>query len=106
MPILVPIPLDERRLMQKAIHKTRDKYHARRVTAILILHLGASPERFAVPVHQLDAGLLIGFTLSGVEGFQSLLAGRSFRWPFEHICILVRELIKHSSADFSSQLFR
>ncbi|HGV2611449.1 TPA: hypothetical protein ACNCF5_005117, partial [Escherichia coli] len=25
MPIIVPIPRGERRLMQKAIHKTRDK---------------------------------------------------------------------------------
>ncbi|MGL9723826.1 hypothetical protein, partial [Sodalis sp. (in: enterobacteria)] len=25
MPIIAPIPHDERRLMQKAIHKTRDK---------------------------------------------------------------------------------
>ncbi|MFZ8536548.1 hypothetical protein ACO1ZR_28390, partial [Klebsiella quasipneumoniae] len=25
MPIIAPIPRDERRLMQKAIHKTRDK---------------------------------------------------------------------------------
>ncbi|WP_440939853.1 hypothetical protein, partial [Klebsiella grimontii] len=29
MPIIVPIPRGERRLMQKAIHKTRDKNHAR-----------------------------------------------------------------------------
>ncbi|KHS94317.1 transposase, partial [Pectobacterium parvum] len=28
MPIIAPIPRDERRLMQKAIHKTRDKNHA------------------------------------------------------------------------------
>ncbi|MGL9724067.1 hypothetical protein, partial [Sodalis sp. (in: enterobacteria)] len=29
MPIIAPIPHDERRLMQKAIHKTRDKNYAR-----------------------------------------------------------------------------
>jgi len=40
MPILAPIPRDERRLMQKAIHKTRDKNHARRLTAMLMLHRG------------------------------------------------------------------
>ncbi len=40
MPIIAPIPRDERRLMQKAIHKTRDKNHARRLTAILMLHRG------------------------------------------------------------------
>ncbi|MGL3134904.1 hypothetical protein ACSVGH_29080, partial [Klebsiella pneumoniae] len=40
MPIIVPIPRGERRLMQKAIHKTRDKNHARRLTAMLMLHRG------------------------------------------------------------------
>jgi len=40
MPILAPIPRDERRLMQKAIHKIRDKNHARRLTAMLMLHRG------------------------------------------------------------------
>jgi hypothetical protein len=38
MPIIAPIPRDERRLMQKAIHKTRDKNYARRLTAMLMLH--------------------------------------------------------------------
>ncbi|MBS2832505.1 IS630 family transposase, partial [Klebsiella pneumoniae] len=38
MPIIAPIPRDERRLMQKTIHKTRDKNHARRLTAMLMLH--------------------------------------------------------------------
>jgi hypothetical protein len=40
MPSIAPIPRDERRLMQKAIHKTRDKNHARRFTAMLMLHFG------------------------------------------------------------------
>jgi len=40
MPIIAPIPRDERRLIQKTIHKTRDKDHARRLTAMLILHRG------------------------------------------------------------------
>ena len=40
MPIIAPIPRGERRLMQKAIHKTRDKNHARRLTAMLMLHRG------------------------------------------------------------------
>ncbi|HIB8418016.1 transposase [Escherichia coli] len=34
MPIIAPIPRDERRLMQKAIHKTHDKNYARRLTAM------------------------------------------------------------------------
>jgi hypothetical protein len=61
MPIIAPIPRDERRLMQKAIHKTRDKNYARRLTTMLMLH-GASasvmwPEHSAVPAHRLVAGL-------------------------------------------------
>lgn len=46
------------------------------------------------------------FTLSGVAGLKSLPAGRSRRWPFEHICTLLRELIKHSPADFGYQRSR
>ncbi|EEV9229885.1 IS630 family transposase, partial [Escherichia coli] len=40
MPIIAPIPRTERRLMQKTIHKTKDKNHARRFTAMLMLHRG------------------------------------------------------------------
>jgi len=40
MPIIAPISRDERRLMQKAIHKTHDKNYARRLTAMLMLHRG------------------------------------------------------------------
>lgn len=40
MPIIVPIPRTERRLMQKTIHKTKDKNHARRLTVMLMLHRG------------------------------------------------------------------
>ncbi|ABG12742.1 hypothetical protein YPPY94_1765 [Yersinia pestis PY-94] len=40
MSIIAPIPRPERRLMQKAIHKTRDKDYARRLTAMLMLHRG------------------------------------------------------------------
>lgn len=40
MPIVVLILSNERRLSQKAIHITRDKNHARRLTAMLMLHRG------------------------------------------------------------------
>ncbi|EJL19953.1 transposase, is630 family [Shigella sonnei str. Moseley] len=61
MPIIAPISRDERRLMQKAIHKTHDKNYARRLTAMLMLHRGdrvsdvARTLCCAVPL--LDAGL-------------------------------------------------
>lgn len=38
MSIIAPISREERRLMQKAIHKTCDKNYARRLTALLMLH--------------------------------------------------------------------
>ncbi|EFV7282522.1 IS630 family transposase, partial [Shigella flexneri] len=46
------------------------------------------------------------FTQSGVEGLKSLPAGRARRWPFEHICTLLRELVKHSPGDFGYQRSR
>ncbi|EIQ30538.1 putative transposase, partial [Shigella boydii 965-58] len=45
MPIIAPISRDERRLMQKAIHKTHDKNYARRLTAMLMLHRGRPCQR-------------------------------------------------------------
>ncbi len=33
-------------------------------------------------------------------------SGRGRRWPFEHICALLRQLIKHSPGDFGYQRFR
>ncbi|WP_163366677.1 helix-turn-helix domain-containing protein, partial [Klebsiella aerogenes] len=74
MPIIAPKPRDERRLMQKAIHKTRDKNHARRLTAMLMLHRG---ERISDVARTLCCtrsfvGRWIGwFTVSGVEGLKS-----------------------------------
>lgn len=46
------------------------------------------------------------FTLSGVEGLKSLPAGRSRHWPFEHICSLLRGLVKHSPGDLGYQRSR
>ncbi len=96
MPIITPIPRDERRLMQKTIHKTRDKNHARRLTAMQMLHRGdrVSDVARTLCCARSSVGRWINwFTLSGVEGLQSLPAGRSRRWPFEHICTLLRELV-------------
>ncbi len=42
MPIIAPISDAERSLMQKTLHKTGDKNHARRLTAMLMLHRGDS----------------------------------------------------------------
>ena len=40
MPILPPLPRPQRRRIHKIIHATRDKGHARRLMAILLLHEG------------------------------------------------------------------
>ena len=43
------------------------------------------------------------FTLYGLEGLKSLPPGCGRRWPFEQICALLRQLIKHSPSDFGYQ---
>lgn len=109
MPIIAPIPRDERRLMQKAIHKTRDKNYARRLTAMLMLHRGERVSHMARTLccARSSIGRWINwFTLSGAEGLKSLPSGRGRRWPFEHICALLRELVKHSPGDFGYQRSR
>ena len=96
MPIITPIPRTERRLMQKTIHKTKDKNHARRLTAMLMLHRGDTVSHAARTLccARSSIGRWINwFTLSGVEGLKSLPSGRGRRWPFEHICALLRELL-------------
>lgn len=102
MPIIAPISHDERRLMQKAIHKTHDKNYARRLTTMLMLHWGdrVSDVARTLCCARSSVGRWINwFALSGVEGRKSLFAGR---WPFEHICTLLRELVKHSPGNFGS----
>ncbi len=109
MPIIAPIPRDERRLMQKAIYKTHDKNYARRLTAMLMLHQGTRVSDVARTLccARSSVGRWINwFTLSGVEGLESLPAGRSRRWPLEHICTLLSELIKYFPGDFGYQRSR
>ncbi|MEH4990399.1 IS630 family transposase [Enterobacter asburiae] len=109
MPIIAPIPRNERRLMQKTIHKTKDKNHARRLTAMLMLHRGDTVSHVARTLccARSSVGRWINwFTLSGAEGLKSLPPGRGRRWPFEHICALLRELVKHSPGDFGYQRSR
>ncbi|HHY7358298.1 TPA: helix-turn-helix domain-containing protein, partial [Escherichia coli] len=103
MPIIAPIPRTQRRLMQETIHKTKDKNHARRLTAMLMLHRGDTVSYVARTLccARSSIGRWINwFTLSCVEGLKSLPSGRGRRWPFEHICALLRELVKHSPGDF------
>lgn len=109
MPIIAPIARFERRQMQKTIHKTRDKNQTRRLTAMLMLHRGdrVSDVARTLCCARSSVGRWINwFTLSGVEGLKSLPAGRSRRWPYEHICALLRELVKRTPGDFGYQRLR
>lgn len=109
MPIIAPIPDAERCLMQKTIHKTCDKNHARRLTAMLMLHRGDKISDVAKTLCCARSSLgrwINWFTLYGLEGLKSLPSGRGRRWPFEHICVLLRQLIKHSPEDFGYQRSR
>lgn len=84
MPIIAPISRDERRLMQKAIHKTRDKNYARRLAAMLMLCRGERVSDVARTIFcaRSSVGRWINwFTLSCPEGLKPLPAGRSRRWP-------------------------
>ena len=90
---------------QKTIHKTRDKNHARRLTAML--HRGDKVSDVAKMLccARSSVGRWINwFTLYGLEG--PLPSGRGRRWPFEHIFALLRQLIKHSPGDFGYQRSR
>lgn len=82
MPFIAPIPRDERRLMQKVIHKTHDKNYSRRLTGIRILHRGDDVSDVARPLigARTSAGRWINwFTLSGVAGLKSLSTRRPRR---------------------------
>ncbi|BBW74555.1 hypothetical protein THOKLE011_08450 [Klebsiella michiganensis] len=109
MSIIAPIPRTERRLMQKTIHKTRDKNHARRLTTILMLHRGSRVSDVARTLCCARSSVgrwLNWFTLYGTERLISLRTGRERQWPFEQICALLVQLVSRSPADFGYQRSR
>ncbi|HCE8947631.1 IS630 family transposase [Morganella morganii] len=109
MTIIAPISRNERRIMQKTVQQTRDKHHARRLTAMLMLHRGytvTEVSRILCCARSSVGRWINWFTLYGIEGLNSLSAGRSRRWPFETICSLLRELIKLAPGDFGYQRSR
>lgn len=106
MSSIAPILRNERRLMKKTIHKTHDKNHARRLTAILMLHRGERVSNVArmLCCARSSIGRWINWlTLYGIEGLRSLPPGRGRRWPFEPLCVLLRQLVKRSPGDFGYQ---
>ncbi len=109
MSSIAPIPRNERRLMKKTIHKTHDKNHARRLTAILMLHRGyrvSDVARTLCCARSSIARWINWLTLYGIEGLKSLPPGRGRRWPFEQICVLLHQLVKRSPGDFGYQRSR
>lgn len=109
MPIIAPIPRTERRLMQKTVHKTRDKHHARRLIAMLMLHRGdrvSDVARTLCCAHSSVGRWINWFTLYGVEGLKSLSPGRQRKWPFKQICTLLVQLVSRSPGDFGYQRSR
>ena len=71
MPIIAFISRTERRMMQKTINRTKDKNHARRLTAMLMLHRSDSVSHVARTLccARSSVGRWINwFTLYGVEG--------------------------------------
>ncbi len=88
MSIIAPIPRPERRLMQKAIHKTRDKDYARRLTAMLMLHRGDTVSHTARTLCAARSSVWRWsnwFTLFGSKGLQSLPLGHPRQWLVEQI---------------------
>lgn len=99
MPIIAPIPRNERRNMQKIIQKTPDKNHARRLIAMLMLHCGDSLTHVAKTLcaARSSVGRWINwFTLSGTEGLKSLPPGRH-----EAMLRMLDLLVQRSPQDFS-----
>lgn len=103
MPIIAPIPDEERQLMRKEAQQTHDKNHARRLIAMLMLHQGMTITDVArlLCAARSSVGRWINwFTLHGVEGLQSLRPGRAPRWPVADILQLLPLLVQRSPKDF------
>ncbi len=109
MPILPPLPRPQRRRIHKIIHATRDKGHARRLMAILLLHEG----RTVTDVHHLTgaARSTIGRWLrwyrdEGIDALEALPAGRAPVLPVAKIVTLLVLLMQFSPQDFGYQRSR
>lgn len=103
MPIIAPIPRNERRQMEKIVHKATDKNHSRRLIAMLMLHRGESLSYVArtLCAARSSVGRWINwFTLFGVEGLKSLPPGRQKKWPVAAMMRMLNLLVGRSAQDF------
>ncbi|MCT8342697.1 IS630 family transposase [Photorhabdus kleinii] len=104
MPIIAPIPRNERQQMKKLIHKTRDKDYARRLMVLLMLHEGHTVTHVAKTLHAARSSVnrwIHWFTLYGLEGLKSLPAGRPIVWNLAPLYPLLSFSLQHSPQDFS-----
>lgn len=103
MPIIAPIPEEERRLMRKEAQQTRDKNHARRLIAMLMQHQGMTVTDVAriLCAARSSVGRWINwFTLHGAEGLKSLRPGRAPQWPVTDILQVLPLLVQRSPKGF------
>jgi len=109
MAIISPLPRPERRRIHKLIHTTRDKDHARRLMAILLLHEGRTvcDVHLATGAARSTIGRWLGwYQDSGLEGLKSLPPGRPTALPMAQINTLLTLLVQFSPQDFGYQRSR
>lgn len=87
--------------MQKTIHKTDDKNHARRLTALLMFHRGDTVSDVAKSLCCTRSSLGAGLIGSRFTGNHSPRAWTTL--TVEQICAPLRQLIKFSPSDFGYQ---
>ncbi|CDM88006.1 conserved protein of unknown function [Xenorhabdus bovienii] len=103
MPIIAPIPRNERQKMKKLIQKTQNKDYARRMMALLMLHKGDTVSHVAKTLCASRSSVnrwVNWFTLYGLDGLKSLPPGRPAIWNLEPLLAVVSFLLKHSPQHF------
>ncbi|WP_148049820.1 helix-turn-helix domain-containing protein, partial [Gallaecimonas pentaromativorans] len=96
----------ERRELTTRLHRTLDKTLCRRLNAILLLDKGHSVSSVA---NLLAAGRssvrrwLDWYQEAGLDGLESLPAGRRRRLPYAHITALLKALTALTPTDFGYQ---
>jgi putative transposase len=89
--------------MRKQAQQTRDKNHARRLMAMLMLHQGMTVTEVARILCAARSSLgrwAHLFTLYGVSGLKSLKPGRETQWPVADILPILPLLVQRSPQDF------
>lgn len=103
MPLIAPIPNEERRLIRKEAQQIRDKNYAKRLIAILMLHQGMTVTdvtRILCAARSSIGRWINWFTLHGTEGLKSLRPGRAPQWPVADILQVLPLLVQRILKDF------